>query len=138
MNYDTQNTEISHRITEIDTEIQTLQERYRKVPLGLYEYIELRKSIEDRLALLESERERLVNKLRETPQQRRWSNFKDNSANALGKLVDSLPEVPEHVSGRVYLDKNDGCLKWWLIIVVMIVIIAAIVMTINGEWDSFF
>lgn len=138
MNYDDQNIEINNRISEIDTEIRTLQELYKRVPLYGYDSIEIKQNLDYKLAILEGERERLIKKLNETPQQRKWSNIKDSSTNALGKIVDSLPEFPEHVSGRVYRDTNDGCLKWWLIITVIGLIIAAIKITIDGDWGSIF
>lgn len=138
MNYDEQNLEINHRISEIDTEIQILQELYRRTPLYGYDSIEIKKNLDYKLAILEGERERLIKKLNETPQQRKWSNLKDTGTNALEKIVDSLPDFPEHVSGRVYRDTNDGCLKWWLILFVISAIVFAIIITIKGEWDMFF
>ena len=138
MNYDDQNIEINNRISEIDTEIRTLQELYKRVPLYGYDSIEIKQNLDYKLAIVEGERERLIKKLNETPQQRKWSNLKDTSTNALGKIVDSLPDFPEHVSGRVYRDTNDGCFKWLLIIFFVSLIISVIVITIKGEWSSFF
>lgn len=52
MNYDEQNIEINHRISEIDTEIQILQELYRRTPLYGYDSIEIKKNLDYKLAIL--------------------------------------------------------------------------------------
>lgn len=138
MTYEEQNADIKKRISDIDIEIESLQDLYKRTPSFPYEYLEIRNRIEDRLSILEGSRERLIKKLGESPEQRKWSNLKDKGSNLLEKAFDSLPEFPEHVSGRVYRDTNDGCLKWLLIVFFFSAILFAIIITIKGEWDMFF
>lgn len=138
MNYDEQNAEIKKRITEIELKIKVLQDRYERAPSIYYYYFDIQREINSEISLLESQKESLFKKLKESPEQRRWSNLKDKGDDFVFKVLNSLPEFPEHVSGRIYRDTNDGCFKWCLIIFVLSAIFSAIVITIKGEWDVFF
>lgn len=141
MNYDEQNADIKKRISEIELKIKDLQDLYQRAP-SVYcyysDYSAIQRKINSMISLLEGQKEDLIKKLKESPRQRRWSNLKDKGDDFVFKVLNSLPEFPEHVSGRIYRDTNDGCFKWCLIIFVLSAIFSAIVITIKGEWDVFF
>ena len=138
MNNDEQNAEIKKRITEIELKIKVLQDHYERAPSIYYYYFDIQREINSEISLLESQKESLFKKLKESPEQRRWSNLKDKGDDFVFKVLNSIPEFPEHVSGRIYRDTNDGCFKWCLIIFVLSAFFSAIVITIKGEWDVFF
>lgn len=130
MNYYEQNADIKKRISEIELKLNDLQDLYHRAPSVYYhfsDYSAIQRKINSEISLLERQKEDLIKKLKESPGQRRWSNLKDKGKKYVLKVLNSLPEFPEHVSGRIYKDTNDGCFKWCLIIFVLSAIISAIV-----------
>ena len=136
MDYQEQNIGIQKQIAELDHLIDELEEKVNlaKQLVSYYGWERLR-LLEDRLETLKGRREYLQEKLKESPQKRKLTNLREKA----GDLIEKIPPLPdlEHVSGRLYMDKNGGCSTWALILVVVFFIIFAIHLTVTDGWTEF-
>lgn len=134
MTYEEQNREIQIELSELEPQIVEFEERVKMAKQLFYEYEKIR-LLEEILDSLKTRKSYLEKKLSESPQKRKLTNFQDKTVS----LIEKLPPLPdlEHVSGRLYLDRNGGCSTWAFILVVLFIIIFAIHLTVTGGWEEF-
>ena len=84
----------------------------------------------EKLKSLECRREFLLEKLKESPEQRKVSNLKENIWDGIWEITKTLLDL-QHIGGNVYIDRNGGCGIWCLIITVIGLVVLGIMCIVN-------
>lgn len=133
MTYEQQNKSIRKEIKDIDQQIENIQRIYSEVLFKADQFYSRSKAqwaMSEKLKSLESRREFLLEKLKESPEQRKVSNLKENIWDGIWEITKTLPDL-QHIGGNVYIDRNGGCGIWCLIITVIGLVVLGIMCIVN-------
>lgn len=133
MTYEQQNKSIRKEIKDIDQQIENIQRIYSEVLFKadqFYSRSKARWAMSEKLKSLECRREFLLEKLKESPEQRKVSNLKENIWDGIWEITKTLPDL-QRIGGNVYIDRNGGCGIWCLIITVIGLVVLGIMCIVN-------
>ncbi len=133
MTYEQQNESILKEIKEIDQQIENIRKIYNEVLIKadqFYSRSKVQLAMSEKLKSLECRREFLLAKLKESPEQRKVSNLKENIWEGIWGITKTLPDL-QHLGGNVYIDRNGGCGIWCLIITVISLAVLGIMYLVN-------
>lgn len=133
MTYEQQNESIRKEIKEIDQQVDSIRKIYNDVlneADRFYSRSKAQCAMSEKLKSLECRREFLLEKLKESPEQRKVSNLKENIWDGIWEITKTLPDL-QHLGGNVYIDRNGGCGIWCLIITVIGLVVLGIMCIVN-------
>lgn len=133
MTYEQQNESIRKEIKDIDQQIENIQRIYNEVLFKAYQFYsrsQAQWAMSEKLKSLECRREFLLEKLKESPEQRKISNLKENVWEGIWGIAKTLPDL-QPLGGNVYIDRNGGCGIWCLIITVIGLVVFGIMCIVN-------